>query len=95
MQNYYTIRWNNNSNEPPLGIEPKTSRLQSACSNQLSYRGNKNMLRFAGIEPATIRYTHMKTTTVECSILTKKLILRFSVESLKSFRYAYRFLPTN
>jgi hypothetical protein len=26
--------------EPPVGIEPTTSRLQGECSGQLSYRGD-------------------------------------------------------
>lgn len=27
--------------EPPVGIEPTTSRLQDACSSQLSYKGDE------------------------------------------------------
>ena len=30
--------------QPPLGVEPKTLRLLSACSNQLSYGGIYNII---------------------------------------------------
>ena len=34
--------------EPPAGIEPATFRLQSECSDQLSYGGKKKFCSVAG-----------------------------------------------
>ena len=61
--------------KPPLGVEPKASRLQSVCSNQLSYRGKKSGLLESNQRPFdTLTKTgtpentpSSKTTTVECS----------------------------